>query len=145
MGPLDGDKSSMNAEQREEQGAFSPLLAYGNQDELLRHQPQAEHCWKADEANEAKHLAKDLTIASDVVSYLCQSGLGNARHHSVDCARCLVVPTSGGRVDAGRVFAEELAEQDGEGMQVADVHDVRQHQLAAEAEHLPSRREERKE
>ena len=37
------------------------------------------------------------------------------------------------------MVAKEFSEQDGEGMKVANVDDIREHQLAAKAEHLPRR------
>ena len=133
----DGDEGSVDAEQGEEHTALAPLLASGQQDELLRYQPQAEHGGEADEADEAQHLAEHLAVASRLVCHLSQCGLCHARHHRVYRAGGHVAPFACRGIDAGGVVAEELAQQDGEGVQVADVHNVGEHQLAAESEHLP--------
>ncbi len=78
-----GDEGSMQAKQGEYQAALPPLLASGQQDELLRHQSQPEHSGERDKADEAEHLPKNLPIAVGIVRDLCQSRLAGACHHSV--------------------------------------------------------------
>ena len=129
----------MQAKQGENQAALPPLLASSKQDKLLRNQTKPKHSGEGDKANESQHLSENLTIAANLVRDLCESGLAGARHHTVYRARSHIVPLLGVRVDACRVVSKKLTKQDGKGVEIADVDDIREHQLAAEAEHLPCR------
>ena len=76
-----GHEGTPDAENLHHRCAGQPLVRDSNDNQLLRHEPQAEHGGQADKYRETQHLVEDVLQACRVVRGFAEDGLTDAVDH----------------------------------------------------------------
>ena len=135
------NEGSAHAENLQQGHTRYPLVADGDEDELVRDQCQSEHQREGEKGGEAEHLAKHLLFLAPVVFHRREHGLRYLPHRVGDKRIGLGVPVVSLRVVAHIVNRIETTEDKGQHIVAHSVDDIGDEQLHAEGEHLPHRSE----
>ncbi len=137
-----GHEGSTDAEHLKERYAPQPRTADGDEDELSRHERQAQHEGHGEKCREAYHLAVNMVavivpVPVPVISALYEHGLGKLPHGVGDEGVCHGVPLERLRVVAHLTYWEESAEDDGKNIVGGGIDNLCYEYPEGKGRHLP--------
>ena len=133
---VEGEEGSAHGQDLQQGHGVDPFGADGDEDELARHEHQAEHGGEGEERREPHHLAEDAQLALALIGNRRKDGLRHLLRGVGNERIGHEIPLVGLAVVAQYVLVEELADDNRHDVVVHGVHHHDHEDVHAEAKHL---------